>query len=261
MCATRGSPLLSLSTWQDTEEGPWVASSSPPPSQEPCRGYPINNFQLHLTLQSQPSHLPSGPLQWDFPCLSLCSRLVPGTLAALAGFAAHLAEVGSATELKFEHQGAVSHLVHILAFFWAISRRHHTVTLGLTLLHGGRPQGLSAFSRWLASVAGAAHCALLLAEATLCGALTPLTGHPAGRRAAAQVASHSRWWLGCRRAVPRGQSGSLVCTLTKDHSVAETRPTAWGTLRPVQGCPLRGAHWALAGLQHRWAWLWTGAVI
>ena len=46
--------------------------------------------------------------------------MAPGAarpLAALAGFAAHLAEVGSATELKFEHQGAVSHLVHILAFW------------------------------------------------------------------------------------------------------------------------------------------------
>lgn len=141
--------------------------------------------------------------------------------------------------------------------FWAISRRHHTVTFGLTLLHGGWPQGLSALSRWLASVAGAAHRALLLAEATLCGTLktgvtksslydplssplsqraeptylTPLTGHPAGGRAAAQVTSHSRWWLGCRRAVPRGQSRSLICTLTEDHSVAETRPTAWGTLQ------------------------------
>lgn len=31
--------------------------------------------------------------------------------------------------------------------------------------------------------------------------------------------------------MPRGQSGSLVCTLTKDHSVAETGPTAWGTLQ------------------------------
>lgn len=36
MCATR-SPLSSLSTGQDTAEGPWVASSSPPLSQEPCR--------------------------------------------------------------------------------------------------------------------------------------------------------------------------------------------------------------------------------
>lgn len=31
--------------------------------------------------------------------------------------------------------------------------------------------------------------------------------------------------------MPRGQSGSLICTLTKNHSVAETRPTAWGTLQ------------------------------
>lgn len=38
------------------------------------------------------------------------------TLAALAGFTAHLAEVGSAAELKFEHQGAVGNLIHILAF-------------------------------------------------------------------------------------------------------------------------------------------------
>lgn len=104
----------------------------------------------------------------EFP--RLCSRVAPGAahpLSALAGFAAHLAEVGSATELKFEHQGAVGHLVHILAFFWAIPRGHHAVTLGLTLLHGGWPQGLSALSGRLPCVAGAPHRALLLAEATL----------------------------------------------------------------------------------------------
>lgn len=61
--------------------------------------------------------------------------------------------------------------------------------------------------------------------------LTPLAGHPTGRRAAAQVASHSGWWLGGGRAVPRGQSGPLICTLTKDHSVAETRPAARGALQ------------------------------
>lgn len=180
---------------------------------------------------------------------------------ALAGFAAHLTEVDSATELKFEYQRAVGHLVHILAFFWAISRGYHAVTLGLTLLLGGRPKGLGALSRWLASVAGAAHCTLLLAKATLCGTLTPLAGHPAGRGAAPQVASHGRWWLGCGRAVPRRQSGPLVCTLTKNHTVAEAGPTARCTLRPVQGCPFRRAHWALASLQHRWARLWTGTVI
>lgn len=46
--------------------------------------------------------------------------MAPGAarpLAALAGFAAHLAEVGSAAELKFEHQGAVGDLVHILALW------------------------------------------------------------------------------------------------------------------------------------------------
>lgn len=31
--------------------------------------------------------------------------------------------------------------------------------------------------------------------------------------------------------MPRGQSRSLICTLTKDHPVAETRPTAWSTLQ------------------------------
>lgn len=51
--------------------------------------------------------------------------------------------------------------------FWAIPRGHGAVTLGLTLLHGGWPQGLSALSGRLARVAGAAYCALLLAEATL----------------------------------------------------------------------------------------------
>lgn len=151
----------------DKKRVPGVASSSPSPSQDSYRGYPINNFQLHLTLQSQPpslpqalsSGVPSSVLQGGSGCCT--------PLAALAGFAAHLAEVGSATELKFEHQGAVGHLVHILAFFWAISRGHHAVTLGLTLLHGGWPQGLCALSGRLARVAGAPHRALLLAEATL----------------------------------------------------------------------------------------------
>lgn len=145
-----------------------IASSSPSPSQESYRGYPINNFQLHLTLQSQTPSLRSSPV--EFPPQPVI-QVAPGAaapLAALAGFAAHLAEVGSATELKFEHQWAVGHLVHILAFFWAIPRgHHHAVTLGLTLLHGRWPQSLGALSRWLASVAGAAHRALLLAEATL----------------------------------------------------------------------------------------------
>jgi hypothetical protein len=77
--------------------------------------------------------------------------------------------------------------------FWAISRRHHTVTLGLTLLHGGWPQGFSALSRWLAGVAGAAHCALLLAEATLCGTLK--TG-----------VTKSSLYDRCPHPYPRGQS-------------------------------------------------------
>lgn len=67
MCAIRGSPLPSLSAGRDTEEGLWVASSSPPPSQELCRGYPINNFQLHLTLQSQPPSLMPSPEGFPLP--------------------------------------------------------------------------------------------------------------------------------------------------------------------------------------------------
>lgn len=51
--------------------------------------------------------------------------------------------------------------------FRAIPRGHHAVTLGFTLLQGGWPQGLSALSGWLARVASAPYCALLLAEATL----------------------------------------------------------------------------------------------
>lgn len=114
MCATRA--VLSFHCQLDKKRVPGVAISSPPPSQDSYRGYPINNFQLHLPLQSQPPSLRPSPV--EFPP-SLCSRVAPGAahpLAALAGFAAHLAEVGSATELKFEHQGAVGHLVHILAF-------------------------------------------------------------------------------------------------------------------------------------------------
>lgn len=114
MCATRA--VLSFHCQLDKKRVPGLAISSPPPSQDSYRGYPINNFQLHLPLQSQPPSLRPSPV--EFPP-SLCSRVAPGAahpLAALAGFAAHLAEVGSATELKFEHQGAVGHLVHILAF-------------------------------------------------------------------------------------------------------------------------------------------------
>lgn len=89
--------------------------------------------------------------------------------------------------------------------FWAISRRHHTVTLGLTLLHGGRPQGLSALSRWLASVAGATHCALLLAEATLCGTLKSRV-------------TESSPYNHCPHPHPRGQS-----LPTSPHSLATQR--------------------------------------
>lgn len=130
------------------------------------------------------------------------------------------------------------------------------VTLGLTLLHGRWPQGLGALPRWLASVAGAAHQALLLPEAALHRALwgildetlhshscpgfhppgaptylTPLSCHPAGRGAAPQVAAHGGWWLGCRQAVCGGQCCTVVCTLAKDCTVAEAWPAAGGALQ------------------------------
>lgn len=89
--------------------------------------------------------------------------------------------------------------------FWAICRWHHTVTLGLTLLHGGWPQGLSALSGWLASVAGAAHSALLLAHAALCGTL---------KREVTESSPYDR----CPHPYPRGQS-----LPTSPHSLATQR--------------------------------------
>lgn len=111
-------------------------------------------------------------------------------------------------------------------------------------------------------MAGAAHRALLLPEAALRGALwgvadepqpsaathpatralvpalqgapaylTPLSRHPAGRRAAAQVAAHGRRRLGRGRAVRGGQCGAVICALTKDDTVAEARPAAGGALQ------------------------------
>lgn len=99
----------------------------------------------------------------------------------------------------------------------------------------------------------------MLPEATLCGALrrvanelppctsaapalvptlqgtptylTPLASHPAGGRAAAQVAAHGGRRLGCRRTVRGRQCGALVCALTKDHTMAKARPAAGGALQ------------------------------
>ena len=61
--------------------------------------------------------------------------------------------------------------------------------------------------------------------------LTPLPCHPAGRRAAAQVAAHGGWWLGRGLAMRGGQSGAVICALTEDHAVAEARPAAGGALQ------------------------------
>lgn len=55
-----------------------------------------------------------GALPWSFglPVLPRGSRCL---LVALAGFTAHLSEVGPAAELELEDERAVGHLVHILA--------------------------------------------------------------------------------------------------------------------------------------------------
>ena len=74
------------------------------------QGFPINNFRLHLNL-SLPAPalvlLQAGRLQPGPDPLPSRRSVVPQgsarPLAAMAGFAAHLAEVGSAAELKFEH--------------------------------------------------------------------------------------------------------------------------------------------------------------
>lgn len=130
------------------------------------------------------------------------------------------------------------------------------VALGLALLCGWGAQGLGTLARRLARVAGAAHGALLLSEAALHRALwgtsdeplpsrpcpgvqppgvatylAPLPCHPAGRGAAAQVAAHGGWRLGCGWAVRGGQRGTVVCALAKDYSVAEARPAAGGALQ------------------------------
>lgn len=72
-------------------------------------GFPINNFRsiAPFTPSSCPGELlQTGPLQAvpSTPKLALiCGSGAACPLAAMAGFAAHLAEVGSAAELKFEH--------------------------------------------------------------------------------------------------------------------------------------------------------------
>lgn len=64
--------------------------------------------------QGGPARQPSGvALAFQFchgaPAVSRC------VLVALAGFTAHLSEVGPAAELELEDERAVGHLVHILA--------------------------------------------------------------------------------------------------------------------------------------------------
>lgn len=59
-------------------------------------------------------------------------------------------------------------------------------------------------------------------------------------------------------AFPNGQLTSCVLSVLR---VGWVGKKVEADLRPVEGCPLRRAHWALAGLQHRWAWLWTGTVV
>lgn len=61
--------------------------------------------------------------------------------------------------------------------------------------------------------------------------LAPLARYPAGGGAAAQVAAHGGWWLGCGRAVRGGQCGTVVSALAKDDAVAETWPAAGSALQ------------------------------
>lgn len=118
---------VSFRTGRWEKEGPWAwpAPLHPPQPGAP-QEFPINNFRLRLTLHSQLLP-PSGSFRLascrpgrPTPIPSRPPALAPRTvrpLAALTGFAAHLAEVGSAAELKFQHQGAVGDLVHILALW------------------------------------------------------------------------------------------------------------------------------------------------
>lgn len=89
-----------------------------------------------------------------------CRVLVP-----LAGFTAHLSEVGPAAELELEDERAVGHLVHILALFRVVCRPR--LALGLALLHPRGLQGLHAVHGRLPGVSQALDGSSLLAKATL----------------------------------------------------------------------------------------------
>lgn len=140
------------------------------------------------------------------------------------------------------------------------------VALGFALLRGRGPQSLCALAGRLARVAGAAHCALLLPDAALRGALrgvaaeprpgaplpspppprapaylAPLARHPASRGTAAQVATHGGRRLGRGRAVRGGQRGAVVRALAQDDAVAEAGPAARGALQLERGFGLVGA--------------------
>lgn len=181
------------------------------------------------------------------------------SLVPLACFTAHLSEVGPAAELELQDERAVGHLVHILALFRVVCRSRFT--LGLALLHAGRLQGLHAVAGRLPSMSQALDGSSLLAKATLCRALSPLASDPARRWAAPQVAPHAGRGLGAFVALGWGQSCAVVTTLAEDNAVAETWPTAWGALRPVQGNPLWRARLVIARLKHLWPWMGARGII
>lgn len=181
------------------------------------------------------------------------------SLVPLACFTAHLSEVGPAAELELQDERAVGHLVHILALFRVICGSRFT--LGLALLHAGGLQGLHAVAGRLPGVSQALDRPSLLAEATLCRTLSPLAGHPAWWGAAPQVAPHTGRGFGAFVALGGGQRCTVVTALAEDDAVAETWPTDWGALRPVQGDPLRRACLVIARLKHLRPWMGARSII
>lgn len=151
--------------------------------------------------------------------------------ASLAGLAAHLSEVWPAAELEPEHQGAVSHSVHIFAFFRVVCTDGKTeVTFALALLHGCRSLMLQTLVGRLAGVSQTLHRTHLLTQATPGRTLSPGTCNPLRGRAALQVTAHPGGGPALFGALGFWQRVATLPAFAQDHTVPVARTTAGRTL-------------------------------